>query len=139
MADNKSVVERLFADVLNRGNPEALARLVAEEYVEQDPYPGQPPGRAGVEWRIAALTAAFPDAQFVLEDVIAEGEKVVARWHMRATHKGEFLGVAATGKRVWLRGIDVYVIRDGAIQAHGDIIDRLGLLEQLGAWPPKPV
>jgi len=140
MSTATDVVRRLFDDVLNRREPAALERLVAEDYVEQNAYPGQPAGRAGVAARIALLLTAFPDAQFVLEDTIVADEKVVARWNMRGTQRGEFLGIVPTGKRVLLQGIDIYVVRGGQIQTHWNQLDLLGAAQQLGAslTPPPP-
>lgn len=78
---------------------------------------------------------AFPDFQIRLEDLIAEGDKVVARWAWHATHQGEFMGIPPTSKQVAVTGIGVYRIADGKIAEEWVQDDVLGLLQQLGTGP----
>jgi steroid delta-isomerase-like uncharacterized protein len=85
---------------------------------------------------IAALRAAFPDIHFDLEDVLAEGDKVVIRWTCTGTHRGEFRGIAPTGKRVSFPGMNIYRLRDGKIVERWGVEDGLSLLQQLGAPIP---
>jgi steroid delta-isomerase-like uncharacterized protein len=90
---------------------------------------------AGVKRFYVATFAAFPDAQLVIEDLIAEGDKVVQRWTMHGTHRGEFMGIPPTGKRVSLTGINIARIKDGKFVEGWNNEDDLGLMQQLGAIP----
>jgi steroid delta-isomerase-like uncharacterized protein len=77
--------------------------------------------------------------QFTIEDVIAEGDRVVVRWSQRAHHVGDFMGIPATGKVLAVTGIDIHALKDGKMAEHWDIVDLLGLLQQLGLAPqPEP-
>jgi steroid delta-isomerase-like uncharacterized protein len=81
------------------------------------------------------MRAAFPDTRMTIEDEIAEGDKVVIRWTIRGTHKGEYMGIAPTGKEVTVTGISVYRIERGKIVEDWSNNDMLGMLQQLGAIP----
>jgi predicted ester cyclase len=78
------------------------------------------------------LRAAFPDIRFSLEELIAEGEVVAARYHWRGTHRGVFLGIAPTGRAIVVRGMDFYRISGGRLVEHWDNVDEFGMLSQLG-------
>jgi steroid delta-isomerase-like uncharacterized protein len=129
---NKNLVRRLFEEVLNGGRLELLDALIAPGYVENNPAPGQAAGAAGVKAKIEGLRAAFPDLRFVLEELVGEGAIVAARYHWEGTHKGPFLGIPATGRRVSVRGMDFYRFADGWLVEHWDNVDEFGMLSQLG-------
>jgi steroid delta-isomerase-like uncharacterized protein len=133
--DNKRQIERLFDEVLNRGKLEFLYELIPEDYVDHSPVPGQEPGATGVRKKIEAMRAAFPDLQFYLEDIIAQDRMVAARYHWQGTQSGEFMGMPASGRKVDVKGMDFYRLKDGKLVEHWDSIDQLGLLTQLGAIP----
>ena len=84
---------------------------------------------------IVALRNAFPDQQWVMEDLLAEGDKAVLVWTLRGTHQGELSGVAPSGKEVVVTGISVSRIADGKLAEIWVQSDTLGLLQQLGALP----
>lgn len=134
---NAELVRRLFSQVLNRANPSAINEIIAEDYSEQEPYPNQPDGRAGVEARLAALYSAFPDARYELEDVITQDNRVVARWMMHGTQRGEFLGIGATNRAIVLTGMDIYVIKNDQIASHWDEVNLYGFLAQVDALPKR--
>jgi predicted ester cyclase len=81
-------------------------------------------------WRIA-----FPDLEYTLEDLIAEGDRVVERWACRGTHKGALFGIPPTGKQITSTGILIHRIVDGKIVAFVEVADGLGLMQQLGVVP----
>ena len=83
------------------------------------------------------LLAAFPDISFTVEDMIAEGDKVVTRWTMNATHKGQFGGIPPTGKRVSITGVDISRIVTGKFVESWMYSDRVGLMQQLGVMPSQ--
>ncbi|CAN5728381.1 ester cyclase [soil metagenome] len=131
---NRALIRRLFDEVLNGGNTDALNEIISGEYVEHDALPGQEAGGAeGVRQRLAILREAFPDLSWHLQDLIAAEQKAVARWGMEATDLGGFMGMAPTGKRVSVSGIDVYRIANGCVAEHWQEMDTLGLMRQLGA------
>ena len=130
--DSKAVIRRLFDEVLNGGKLELLDRLIGADYVEHNPSPGQAAGAAGVRAKIQALKTAFPDLRFVLEELVGEGAIVAARYHWEGTHRGAFLGVAPTQRRLIVRGMDFYRLHGGRIVEHWDNVDEFGMLTQLG-------
>ncbi len=130
--DNKTLVRRLFDAVLNQGRVEILDELIAPGYVENNPVPGQKPGADGVKTRLKGLRGAFPDIRFVLESLVAEGTLVAARYHWEGTHKGTFLGIPPTGRKIVVRGMDFYRFVDGRLVEHWDNVDEFGMLSQLG-------
>jgi predicted ester cyclase len=92
--ENKAAERRFYEEVWHRRNPGAVDEFVAPEFVDHTPLPGQGPGREGFRQAGPALAfSAFPDAQITIEDVIAEGDKVVSRWTVRGTHRGAFMGI----------------------------------------------
>jgi steroid delta-isomerase-like uncharacterized protein len=131
---NKSVARRYYEAVLNRGDVDALDELASPDYVERDPLPGQGTGRDGLKDRVRMLRSAFGQ-QFTLEDVIAEGDKVVVRWTGSGKHEGEFMGIPPTGKSFTIAGIDIHRIQDEMMAEHWHVVDQLSLLQQLGIIP----
>lgn len=129
---HKSAMRRFFEDVYNKGNPDALDELTDPGFVSHDR--GNPShDRAGVKQIVQAITGAFPDVHFTADDVIAEGDRVAARFTMRGTHKGAFMGIPATGKEVVVTGIDIVRFKDGKAVEHWHEWSGMELLQQLGA------
>jgi steroid delta-isomerase-like uncharacterized protein len=137
--NNKDIVRGFVEDVLNKGNIEEAGRFFWEDMVEQVPLPGQGPGLAGLKDVLRGMRAAFPDMHWSVEEQIAEETKVVTRFEWSGTHRGEFLGVPATGRQVKNWGMVIDRLEDGKIKDTRIIMDTLGLMIQLGALPPpKP-
>jgi steroid delta-isomerase-like uncharacterized protein len=130
--DNKQFMQRFVEEVINKKKLDAVNELVAEDFVEHIPFPGQGPGREGLKHALSIFLSAFPDLQWILEEQIAEGEKVVSRFTMTGTHRGEFLGIAPTGNPVNVWGVVIDVVRDGKFAESRIIMDTLGLMQQLG-------
>ncbi len=129
---NKAILRQAY-DAINRNDLDALDELVASDVTDHDPAPGQGPGLEGVKGYFSSLHAAFPDLRIDVEDMIAEGDKVVARVRGSGTHQGEFMGIAPTGNRVEFSGIDILRIAEGKIVEHWSNSDQLGMMQQLGA------
>jgi len=136
--ENKRFMQRFVQETINQKNLDALDELVAEDFVEHVPFPGQGPGREGLRYAIATLLSAFPDMEWTVEEQIAEGQKVVSRLTMSGTHRGEFLGIAPPGKPVQVWGVVIDVVREGKFAESRIIMDMLGLMGQIGALPPPP-
>jgi steroid delta-isomerase-like uncharacterized protein len=109
--------------------------MLSDDFVDHDPAPGQGPGRNGYAQMAAAFFSAFPDLRVQNHDVIVEGDKAVARWTADGTHRGELMGIPATGKRVRLKGIDVIRATNGKIVERWGEFDALGMMQQLGVIP----
>jgi steroid delta-isomerase-like uncharacterized protein len=132
---NKSLYRRLN-EALNSQNLDDLDALVAEDVVDHDPLPGQAPGREGLKDALRSIFEAFPDAEIRFKHLVADGNLVIAHVTVRGTHQGEFMGVPPTGKRVSWDGFDVGRIQNGVFVERWGLVDTLGLLQQLGAFPP---
>src|SRR5205085_3543503 len=104
---NKRLIRQYIEDVWGRGDSVADERLLAHDYVDHTPPPGITPDRAGHRENLRIFRTAFPDLHFTIDDLIAEGQTVVVRWSMRATHLGTFYGRAPTTKPCTLTGIDI--------------------------------
>lgn len=129
MSEQKTLVDRLVEEVWNRGDLAVVDELVGDDYVG---HPSDVRGTEGYKEFFAELRRAFPDIQFAIEDQIAEGDKVVARWTAHGTHQGEYFGVPPTGKPGVITGIEVLRFADGkAVECWGEV-DQLSLLQQLG-------
>ena len=139
IAENKQVVRRYYEAVVNGGALDALDELAVPDYEEHDPFPGQGVGREGLKGRVTMLRASFRQ-HLTIEEMIAEGDRVVVRWTSSGTHEGEFMGIPATGRSCAIAGIDVHAMRDGKMAEHWHVVDLLGLLQQLGviAQPANP-
>lgn len=130
---NRAILRRYFEQAWNNGDLAVLDEIVSPDYLNHNPaVPGLPAGVQGLKIIIGGFRAAFPDLRFTIEDQIAEGDKVVTRWTMLGTHRGEFMGIAATNKRVQVAGMQVERVVDGKIVEHWRQSDDLGLLQQLG-------
>lgn len=131
--ENKAVIRRLFEEVM-KGNLTVADELIAEEYAQHSVF-GIPDGREGFKQFFMAFAAAVPDAHFVIEDMIAESDKVVTRLTVTGTQTGTLQGLPPTGKTFSMKGIDIFRLVDGRIVEHWDAVDQLGMLQQLGALP----
>ena len=129
--ENKALVRRWFAE-LDRGNLDIIDELLAEDYVDYNPpLPGLPQGREGVRQAVEMLRAAFPDAVHIIEDQLAEGDKVMTRLTARATFQGDILGFDATGKPLEVGGIAVHRIVNGRLVEHWAQADMASFIHQL--------
>jgi steroid delta-isomerase-like uncharacterized protein len=128
-----------FYELINSGDTDVFIDLLAEEFVEHEAIPGVPPDREGTRQLFAMMRAAFPDMRWEPEDVLADGDKGVARVRFSGTNTGEFMGMAATGKSVSVQAIDIVRFGDdGRAREHWGVLDMMGLMAQLGALPGPP-
>lgn len=129
--DNKAIARRAY-DAINENDLDALDEMVASDFTEHDPAPGYGLGLEGLKQYFSSLHTAFLDVHIDVEDMIAEGDKVVARVTASGTHQGEFMGIAPTGNRVEFSAIDIARIAEGKIVEHWSNSDQLGMMQQLG-------
>ena len=132
----REVGRRFVEEVINKQNLAAADELVAENFVELDPLPGQAQGREGLKQILAMLFAAFPDLHWSVEEDAAEGEKLWSRFTWRGTHRGDFLGVPATGNQVEVNGVVIDRIVEGKMVDSRILMNELSLMQQLGVIPP---
>jgi len=136
--DHTTSIARLY-DLINAGDLDGFASQLAEDFVERAELPGFAPTKAGVTEYFQTLLAAFPDMHMKVEDVIASGDKAVARVLVTGTNKGSFMGMPATGKQVQMQLIDITRFgADGLAREHWGVADQLSLLQQLGVVPAGP-
>jgi steroid delta-isomerase-like uncharacterized protein len=132
---NKALLRRFVEELVNRGNMAVAPELVAPDFIELDPFPGQAPGRAGLIESIERLRTAFPDLIWRIEEMVAEGEQVASLHSWSGTHRGEFLGIAPTGKRVRMSCMIFDTYEDGKLKKSRQVMNVLSLLQQLEAMP----
>ena len=131
LEENKSIVRRLYEEFFNQGNLNLADELFAPHYINRSAPAGRAPGPEGVKQSGFIFRTAFPDFHNTIEDLIAEGDKVVVRFTTRGTHQGTFMGIPPTGKPVQWTGIDIFTIVGGKfVEAWGNY-DELSLLQQL--------
>jgi steroid delta-isomerase-like uncharacterized protein len=133
--ENKALVHRFYDEVHNKQNRAAIDDFIDPHMVDHAAPPGTPGGIEGQKQLIGMYLTAFPDHQVTVEDMIAEGDKVVARVTVRGTHQGAFLGIPPTGKHWTFTAIDIIRIAGGKIVEHWNNYDALGLMQQLGVVP----
>jgi len=129
LKENKATVRRLWEEVWNNRELDVVDEIMSPDYAAHE-------RRFFPRW-----LETFPDTQFILYDMVAEGDKVVSRITFRGTQQGEYMGIAATGKQVEVKGVWIHRLEGGRIvegQEWG-YVDRLGLLRQLGATVAPPM
>jgi steroid delta-isomerase-like uncharacterized protein len=130
--DNRSIIDR-FERAFAANDTDVIEELCDADLVDHDPLPDQKPGLVGFKETIAFYKTVFPDSELDLQAVIVEGDQVATRWTVSGTHKEEFFGIPATGKRVKAEGMNFYTLSGGKITDVWTQFDGLGLMEQLGA------
>jgi steroid delta-isomerase-like uncharacterized protein len=131
-AENKAVIASFVEEVINQGRLERVDDLVAVDFVELDPLPGQQQGREGLKQVISAFRTAFPDIHWVIEEMVAEGDKVFSRFTWHGTHRGEFFDVPGTGKQISVKGMVVDRVVASKMVESRILMDGLGMMRQLG-------
>ncbi len=130
LEQNKALARRFVEDLLGKGNYDLFDEITSADYADHNLPSGITPRQS-----ISAFRAGFPDAHFIIEDVVAEGNKVVVRYTVKADHTGNFYGIPATGKSVTMPGISIYRVQDGKLTEAWVQYDQLGLMQQLGVVP----
>jgi steroid delta-isomerase-like uncharacterized protein len=134
--DSKALARRVFDDLLNDRHWERAAELFAPEHEFHDPStPGAGRGPQGMQSVFSVYQSAFPDAHWLAEDQVGEGDKVVTRWSATGTQRADLPGIPATGQAVRVLGIWIHRFDDGKIVETWNYWDTLGMLQQLGVIP----
>ena len=132
--ENKALVRRWIEEGFNRQNLAVVDELIAEQFSVN----GQTIGRDGLRMSMSRHLMGFPDLRVTIDDILAEGSKVGVWYTAEGTHRGEFEGIPATGKRVKWSGFDLLTVEHGKITQARFISDFFGLMTQLGAPPQSP-
>ncbi len=130
--ENKTVIRRLYEEVWNEHNPDALDEFAAPDLVNHDMLPEYKHGIDGFKHLIRWVHTASPDGRHDIEDMIAEGDKVAARVTVSGTHTGEIRGIPPTGRRFSVEHVHWYRLADGKIAEQWSVRDDLGQMQQLG-------
>jgi steroid delta-isomerase-like uncharacterized protein len=133
--ENKALLRRYFEEAWNKHNPDAVEGFYAPDLVNHSAPPGMPNDRAGLKAGLGMFLGAFPDVKVMSDFLVAEGDKVVSRWTMTATHTGEWLGTPATGKRIEMTGITIARVAGGKIAEVWFESDQMAMMQQLGVIP----
>jgi steroid delta-isomerase-like uncharacterized protein len=133
--DNKALIRRFNEEVFNKRNLAAVDEFITPDQVDHSLPPGLPRTREGTRQAIGMTLTAFPDLNLKVEEMIAEGDKVVTKYTTCGTQRGAFGSLPPTGKRVAVSGIVIARIEDGKIAEQWGLDDRLAMLQQLGVIP----
>ena len=128
---NSALVRRFIEDFWAGGDLSRVEEFLAPEYIEHNLLPGQTPGLEGYKRRYLALRAAFPDVDIAIEDMLAEGDRVMARVTIEGTHLGPFLGQPASGRIARMAAINIYRVSSERIVERWGVQDLYGLLQQI--------
>jgi steroid delta-isomerase-like uncharacterized protein len=127
---------RRFWGVWEEGNIGLVDELVAPDYVNHSPgIPDQPEGPEGIKVLVSMIRGGMLDLRVVIDDMIAEGDRVAVRYTIEGTHEGELFGVPPTGRRLSIESCTVEQVSDGKIREHWRVTDTLDMMQQLGAIP----
>jgi predicted ester cyclase len=133
--EDKRIARRVLEELFEKGNLEAADELIHPEFVNHEAPPDNPQGREGLRETISWLHGLWGPMRADVEDMICEGDKVVARVTMHGRHVGEFLGRSPTGKEFATKQIHIWRIEDGKVIEHWSVRDDLGQALQLGLLP----
>ena len=136
--DHAATARRIY-DLINAGEVDGMDDLMADDFVEHEEIPGLEPTKEGVKSFFRMQLAAFPDLRMQVEDVVADGHKVVARVRFTGTHTGDFMDMPATGRSVDAQLVDIFRFDDdGRVSEHWGVMDQLTMMQQLGVVPAPP-
>jgi steroid delta-isomerase-like uncharacterized protein len=136
LTQNKHIVDAFIQELFTKGDLDAVDRYLDPSFVNHDaPFPGAPEGREGMRLAASKYREALPDWHSEVEQLIAEGDIVVEIFTASGTHRGDLMGVPATGKTLTLKGINVFRIDGDRIVERWGRLDQLGVLQQLGLVP----
>jgi predicted ester cyclase len=138
-AANKELVRRFYKDVYVDWNMALVDEVLSPRFVSHDWPEDGPIGPEGFRIFYSAIRSALPDARYAVDDLIAEGDRVVVRWRLLGTHLGFFRSIAPSGRSVTLKGIAIYRVDEGKLMERWVVSDLHGLLEEIGRSSPRPL
>jgi steroid delta-isomerase-like uncharacterized protein len=136
-AENKAIVRRLYGEVWNARRTEVVNEIISLSHALHGTITeGSAIGPEAYKATVTRFLTGFPDLRFSIDDMFGEDEKLVVSWNISGTHKGEFMGIPATNKKVSADGITIHHIVNGKIMDSYASLDVLGMIRQLGVAPP---
>lgn len=132
-AANKALVQRFYTEVFVNWNWELVDEVVSPQFRSHDWSEGSATGPQAFRAFYTGVQSAFPDTRYEVDDLIAEGDRVVVRWRLLGTHQGDFAGIAPTGRPITLKGIAIYRVANGMLMERWVVYDMYGLIEQIEA------
>lgn len=130
-AANKARQQNLVATLQHEGRLDRVGEFIRPDIVDHSAMPGMPKGVEGVQAILGAIRQAFPDHDAKVIHMVADGDLVATYKTFTGTHRGDFFGMPATGRRATIRVMDFVRYRDGKVAEHWNIIDQAGLMQQL--------
>jgi len=134
--ENKATLRRIIEEAFNKGNLAVTDELIATNYVYHGSGGQEFKGTEGFKQYVTMMRTAFPDLHMTIEDMVAEGDKVVHIAKMRGTHKGEIMGIAPTGKQLTISAVTISRFAGGKEAEAWTYADSLVMYQQLGVAPP---
>jgi steroid delta-isomerase-like uncharacterized protein len=128
----EEIAARYGLEIWGAGNLQTLESLFADDVVDHNAFPGQAPGREGIEETLVAYRAAFPNLTLTNDDIVVGSDRVVLRWTARGTHEGELMGIPASGAEVTMTGIDILRVENGKVVERWGEFNGLELMQQIG-------
>jgi steroid delta-isomerase-like uncharacterized protein len=137
LRQNKEIIQRYFDGWANHGDTAVADELIATNVVLRNP-PAVLHNLEEYKKGMAIFHTAFPDLHYTVEDLVGEGDKIVVRWTLHGTHRGDYPGRPPTGKTMTITGVSIFRLATGKIQDIQVNMDRLGMQQQLGWLPASP-
>jgi steroid delta-isomerase-like uncharacterized protein len=135
-SDNKAIVRQLYEEVWNKRRLELFDEIISPSHALHDPtLTGAAVGPEAYKRQVTRFVTAFPDLRFTVEDIVGETEKLAVAWTISGTHKGEYIGIPSTNKKISVDGITVHHFVNGKIMDSYVSWDALGMMRQLGVVP----
>jgi steroid delta-isomerase-like uncharacterized protein len=135
---NKALARGFYAELWNKGNFDAASQYLHPDHFDHNPpLPRQGQGAQGVIDMISTFRAGFPDLVMTVDEIVAEGDRVVERLTLTGTHTGPFLGLPPTGRAISVKSINVCRIEDGLVRERWGVGDDVAMMEQLGLLPVR--
>ncbi len=132
---NKAIIRRLVEEVYNGDDLDVLEEILSPDFVNHSAVPEHQHGIVGFKHVNRWVRAGFSDAHYEIEDMIAEGDRVVVRYTIHGTHKGELLSIPRTNRQLTLTAIEIYRLAESKIEEQWVNLDALGMMQQLGVIP----
>lgn len=134
-AEQNKKTLREFYEWMSGGDPAEIGTYMRDDFIDHDPFVNPQGDHEGMRQAVHGLQSAFPDLSITVEEMVAEGDTIAARFTARGTQQGQFMDMPPSGKSFEVTGLDVVHFREGKMAEHWGQIDQLGLLRQLGAMP----
>ena len=133
--ETRAIARRWMDEVWQKASPSAMDEILASDFTFNYAAPGTKPDLGAYKQMVHDTHAGFPDVQFTTEDMVVEGDKAAVHWKSRGTHKGQFWGIAPTGKQVTMAGISIIRISSGKIREEAGYLNTMEMMQELGAIP----